>query len=228
MSEKNIKKKAQLIRKKLRLKGILPVYGEFLNEEQKIIWNQLNKGDFSYWETFRREEDKIKKLTDSNKTPCKCVKCGEEDPINFYPRRKNTCKSCELERLKIKYRNGDLADNLETNKIWRKKNFIRVKVLNSKHRAIRKGFEFELTEEIIKDKLEKQKGKCYFTNIELTFNSHDWHSMSFDRLDVNVGYTNENTVLVTRFVNIAKSTMTGNEFIDEMVLCYSGITGNIL
>jgi hypothetical protein len=44
-----------------------------------------------------------------------------------------------------------------------------------------------------------------------------------DRMDADIGYTVDNTILVTRFVNNAKSMMTDMEFVNEIKLCYMGI-----
>jgi hypothetical protein len=285
MKELSLKKKVQKIRKKLRLKGVLPAYGEFLTPEQTIIWKQLNEGDFSYWEQFKREEFKKNeykkkdpteygmgkntkkrrsyirgRLRDMGLLPPlgepsneeqkkildqinvgdfsyyleqkrertidkerKCTVCGDTDEMNFYPKRKSICKECLLLDLKKKYRDGELVQNVKKNKLWASNNFIHTKVLYAKHRALRKNFEFELTDKIIEDKLKEQDGKCFITGMVLTFTSHDWRSMSFDRVDPNIGYTVKNTILVTRFVNIAKNTMSEEEFIEEVRLCHEGI-----
>lgn len=41
-------------RKSLRDKGILPPVGVEMSEEQKNIYAQLGKGDFSYWDTIKK------------------------------------------------------------------------------------------------------------------------------------------------------------------------------
>jgi len=43
-------KKRERIRRKLRDRGILPPIGSPMNEEQKIIDDQISNNDFSYWE----------------------------------------------------------------------------------------------------------------------------------------------------------------------------------
>lgn len=284
--ENTEKNKIDKIKKKLRMAGILPPYGEFLTEEQELILDQLKGGDYSYWEEFQKQEHSRKQYkpkiyeTDinSNVTPKKqtyikgrlrgsgylpkygeplteeqqslvnqidsgdftfyytkvkhkqktdtepnCKFCGEQDKLKFYPNGKSKCKKCLLKELKVKYKDGTLDESLKRNKTWMLNNFIHVKVQAAKHRANRKNFEFELTNDIIEDKLKEQDGKCYFSNITLTFNNHDYHSMSLDRMDADIGYTVDNTILVTRFVNNAKSMMTDMEFVNEIKLCYMGI-----
>jgi hypothetical protein len=49
-------KKREKIRAKLRKKGILPPYGEPMNEEQIIINNQIANNDFSSWESVRNND----------------------------------------------------------------------------------------------------------------------------------------------------------------------------
>lgn len=56
--------------------------------------------------------------------------------------------------------------------------------------------EFNITLDIILNKLKEQKGKCYYSNIPLVFKrKSDW-MMSLERLDNSEGYTENNTVLV--------------------------------
>ena len=133
------------------------------------------------------------------------------------------CKKCILDLKRAQYRSGELYRSIEKNKDWHKNNYLRVKILGAKHRALRKGFEFELTIDNIEQKLIEQNYKCYFTGVQLTFNSHNPHSVSFDRLDNSIGYTLKNTVIVTTFVNISKSELSPQEFIEEIKLAYKGI-----
>ena len=55
MENQNIKK-IEKIRKKLRDRNIFPRYGGHLTEEQTKIYEQLNRGDFSFWEKIQEEE----------------------------------------------------------------------------------------------------------------------------------------------------------------------------
>ena len=281
MKETTLKKKIQRIRKKLRLSGVLPDYGGELNEEQQLIWDQIKKGDFTYWEEFRKTKFKTlsvdlkegtlsnqrqyirKKLRDSGYLPpyghslneeqqkiedeikmndfsffnthlkkmritidYVCKICNENDIINFYSNQRSKCKTCISREMKKKYINGDFTNRYETNRNWKLNNFIHHKVQGAKHRAIRKGFEFTITDEIVEGMLKQQNGKCYFTNIELTFNTHDWNSLSIDRINNDLGYTKENIVLVTKFVNSSKNSQTNQEFIDNIKQCYLGLINN--
>jgi len=215
MNENTLKKKKQLIRKELRKKGILPEYGQPLNDEQTVIWKQIRQGNFNVKEILKNQN--IKK---------ECKKCGETDTLKFYHNNKSKCKKCSLLELKLKYENNELGNVYKKAENWRNLNFIRVRVLQAKHRAKRKKLEFELTDNIIEEKLKNQDGKCYITRIPLVLTANNWATMSIDRLDSNLGYTIENTILVTWFINQSKNKMLLNEFIEHMKLCYKGITEN--
>jgi len=52
---------------------------------------------------------------------------------------------------------------------------------------------------------------------------NNWHSMSLDRKDSNKGYTFENTVIVTKFVNTAKSNIQIDAFRENIVEVYNGM-----
>ena len=274
MKETTLKKKIQRIRKKLRLIGVLPNYGVELTEEQQLIWNQIKKGDFTYWEEYSKNQYKDakipslenqrqyirKRLRDEGYLPpygeplteeqqkledeikinnftffnthlkklkitidYVCKICGNNDMLNFYISSKTKCKTCISREMQKKYINGVFTNRYETNKNWKHNNFIHNKVQGAKHRASRKGFEFTITDEIVEDILKQQNGKCYFTNIELTFKTHDWCSLSIDRINNDLGYTKENIVLVTKFVNSSKNSLTNQEFIDNIKQCYLGL-----
>lgn len=53
--------------------------------------------------------------------------------------------------------------------------------------------------------LDDQNGLCAITNMRMTYKSHDLKSMSVDRIDPLKGYTKNNTHLVCKWVNFAKS-----------------------
>ena len=45
--------KRNQVRKSLRKKGILPNYGDPLDEIQQKIWDQISNNDFSYWDSIK-------------------------------------------------------------------------------------------------------------------------------------------------------------------------------
>ena len=131
-----------------------------------------------------------------------CVICGDSEIYNFYPKRKNKCKVC----LSKEYKNrGDKDEYIKKQKEWRSNNLIHYRVMSAKHRATRKGFVFEITDDDIVEKLKSQDGKCFISKKPISMNEKDWYSLSLDRLDSDIGYTKENTIVVTKFVNISKN-----------------------
>ena len=138
-----------------------------------------------------------------------CIDCGEIDIENFYTYKKNRCKRCQYTKTKK----------------WDTENILRTRVLAAKHRALRKGMIFELTDECIEKKLIEQEGKCYISKIPLSLLPDGWDTISFDRLNNDLGYTIENTILVVKFVNTSKNSMdieTFNKYIEDV---YNGIKG---
>jgi len=141
-----------------------------------------------------------------------CVICGENNNIMFYPRRKNRCKKCISDNYKNKTEDEKKL-YINNQKKWRDNNLIRFRVESAKHRSIRKGLVFEITDEIIQHKLNEQKGKCFISNQTLVMEENDWYGVSLDRLDSNLGYTIDNTILVTKFVNSSKNNLPLEEYL---------------
>jgi hypothetical protein len=140
----------------------------------------------------------------------KCVICGDCEVNNFYPKRKNKCKTC----ISNEYKNrGDKKDYINKQRKWRSKNLIHYRVESAKHRAIRKGIVFEITDEDIINKLSEQNNKCYISKQNISMTENDWYSLSLDRLDNSLGYTKENTIVVTKFVNSSKNDLPLNIFL---------------
>lgn len=82
-------------------------------------------------------------------------------------------------------------------------------VLRSKNK-----YEVNLTVNDLISLLEKQHYKCALTNILMTHNLNDLHSISVDRINSNIGYTPNNIQLVCKAINLAKNKHTNQEMID--------------
>ena len=136
-----------------------------------------------------------------------CKLCGENEPKNFYKSSSTRCKKCRIKK----------SDE------WINKNFIKSQLLQAKHRAKRDGLDFLLTEDIIINKLNKNNNKCQISGVQLEMSNNKWNSLSFDRLDSNIGYTEDNTILVTKFLNISKNTYNIEYFKDILKETYFGI-----
>lgn len=185
-----------------------------MSEEEKMIMLNNKKTD-ELVKKIEKERIRDNKL-DYKKTKKKklCKICGEEDESLFYITNNNKCKKCILSETKYKTMDEDEKNKYKDNlKVWRSNNIIRVRVSGAKHRAIRKGIEFNITDEDIFEKLKEQDNKCYISKVPISFKENDWYGMSLDRLDCNKGYTKENTIIVTKFVNTSKNTLSLDEYI---------------
>ena len=154
------------------------------------------------------------------------------------------CKKCSSEYSKIykqknkkwiqQYRKDHAEHQKEYNKQYRKEHTIERKQYNTRYREeksdiIKKNsrqikyryskwrsgaksrkipFNLTLEEVLIMPKI------CYYTGKELTMEPNKLNSISLDRLDSDVGYTKNNVVFCCKHINIMKSTLTYNQFID--------------
>ncbi len=159
-----------------------------------------------------------------NKGKYECCVCGVDNPDLFYNGRKNKCKSCVCNEYKTKYENrADKIEYINQQKKWRSKNILHYRVESAKHRAIKNNLEFEITDQIIKEKIETQEGLCYISKQPLSYNENDWNSLSLDRLDSNLGYTIQNTIVVTKFVNNSKNNLSLDEYLNLIKLVCENI-----
>lgn len=89
-----------------------------------------------------------------------------------------------------------------------------------KSRAKNANVEFILTYLDIKNLWIKQQGKCRYSNLELSLpNSFsEWlkpEIMSIDRINPHIGYTVENTQIVSKEINMMKNIFTEENFINK-------------
>ena len=107
----------------------------------------------------------------------------------------------------------DKEDYINKQRKWRSNNLIHYRVESAKHRALRKGIVFEIRDEDIVNKLSEQNNKCYISKQNISMIENDWYSISLDRLDNSLGYTKDNTIVVTKFVNSSKNDLPLNIFL---------------
>lgn len=100
----------------------------------------------------------------------------------------------------------------------------------SKTRAHSKSLPFNLTLDYLKEMYEEQEGLCAVTNKPFCFTSHptkhvaDKDSVSLDRVDPKLGYTQGNVRFVTFQVNCAKGFYTDEEFYE---MCSNAIRNKL-
>lgn len=91
--------------------------------------------------------------------------------------------------------------------------FITTRLANAKKGAKKHNVIFNITREEIKELLEKQNYKCYYTHYNMEFKRNSLYSMSLDRIYEKGNYTKENTVLCCWMINEMRSDFSQKEFI---------------
>jgi hypothetical protein len=158
--------------------------------------------------------------------------CGATNANEFYPKNKSKCKNCLRKVASVRYHNlndDDKKKYIEYNKVsfknWASNNIIRVRVLAAKHRAKKKGLEFDIDVNFITELLITQEYKCKYSGVLLNTteigsetNFLNPNTLSIDRLDSKKGYTRDNVVLVTAIVNSMKNDLSETDFMNVIKL----------
>lgn len=119
---------------------------------------------------------------------------------------------------------GESAACTECNKINSKNSLhhkdkkrvpMRVHIQNAKSRYSKRGYDFNITEEYMKDLFDKQNGKCSLSNIPISLEDS---TASIDRIDSTQGYIIGNVQWVLRSINYMKTTLSQDDFIS---LCHA-------
>ena len=92
------------------------------------------------------------------------------------------------------------------------KKFAQMKFTKQRAEAIRRGYSWELTTEEVHDMIINTK-VCSISGLSLTLEVSATDGSSIDRIDGTKGYFSENVQVVSKRVNVAKNTMTDEEFI---------------
>jgi hypothetical protein len=189
-------------------------------KEEQGVERERNK-KLKYEKLVKEYEERMKQKLErriNREKNYSCDMCGETNKDNFYPKRKTKCKRCSLSDSGKYYQYDKMTEKekkayIEKNREWISKNIVKVRVSAAKHRSIKKNIPFEITEEIIYHKLKEQDGKCYISKQLLTFKENDWYGLSLDRLNSDLGYTVDNTIVVTKFVNTSKNNLSYDDYI---------------
>jgi hypothetical protein len=129
-----------------------------------------------------------------------CSHCNTNKTVDCYRKNitykdgyNNKCKKCEYEIC------TDSRNAYEL-KHWAKRLFLHAK----KHSK----YDFDIDEQFVSELYEKQKGKCFWFNVDLkpsNIAKYPWQP-SLDRLDREKGYTKDNVVLACYSANIGRNT----------------------
>lgn len=144
------------------------------------------------------------------------LKSCEWCKIDFWTRKSKTrfcCHTCAGNTLRV------IHDPLE--------HFFREKITRNRGNAKKREIDFSITWEDLKMQYEKQKGKCFYTGLEmsLTYSSKTHlvcppEQLSVDRVDPKKGYTKDNIVLCCYCINNFKGDSdleTFNKFCDALI-----------
>jgi hypothetical protein len=217
------------VRTYLRRKGILPPYGEELNEEQQILMNQIDNNDFTFYDNMVNENIK-KHTTPKYKLP---VLDRKKDIRNLEGHTSNSIPKYVLSALRrlqvlppltsdLNDEHKRIIDDVNHNWFGKKKNFFLHKYLHLStpegrllHRLYKShqdfGFNFNLKHEDIN--IPKY---CPLLNIELSTNPEDKDKPNYytaDRIDPSKGLVKGNVQVISMRANKMKNKATELELL---------------
>lgn len=138
-----------------------------------------------------------------------CFKCKTSKPVSLYFKHAQTadglhswCKECCT--------TGNNQSRAKQNSTieGRAKVFLR----NAKNSAIKRKQVFNLTVSSITECWHTQLGVCAYSGRQMTLEAGKLNTVSIERINSNIGYTPENTVLVCQAINRMKSNFGFEDF----------------
>jgi hypothetical protein len=134
---------------------------------------------------------------------CKCT-CGKEKIVCSTELTRKDTKSCGCMK---KYYN---------NKLYKGVGLLPQSVYSHiQWGAKKRNIEFNVSKEYLWEKYESQKGKCYYTDLDIDLNTrNNKKTASIDRVDSSKGYIEGNIVWVHKNINIMKNVFSEKEFIN--------------
>ena len=152
-----------------------------------------------------------------------CQSCNEFKSIkSFRVNRKGKpdeyrLKSCN--KCNWKKRNIYLNNNINA--------YLQDRIISIKTKRGELGFDIDL--EYISNLYEKQKGKCIYTGVKMLTKKGSGlldNTLSFDRINSEIGYLKGNVVLCTKKVNVCKSNLDEDTFKKWMPTLYKRFINN--
>ena len=160
--------------------------------------------------------NKAKQKLPKTVKPHLCIECGETDINKFYSNCKSKCKQCQSSKTNNRYHSLSTIqkqaykDNLKN---WNNNNIFRVRYNVGKHRAAKKGILFNIDESHLQQLWKEQQGLCFYSDIQMSLLQDDaTYSISIERKDSSIGYTQDNVVLCCSAVNRMKNKMDSDTF----------------
>jgi len=159
---------------------------------------------------LRSNWDKRQPIDMVDEEHARCSRCKEIKPIlefqhgrrgQQYEYRFSYCNKCRKKQVYLNLNNDCVR-------------FLRDRYNRLKRKAKSKDIVFTLTAEELIAKYHQQQTLCFYTDVVMDIqvgNGLCRHSMSVDRLNPKLGYTNANTALCTHKANTIKSDLTIEE-----------------
>lgn len=111
------------------------------------------------------------------------------------------CKTCYIQQRK----------NTKTSSIHGR---LRETLNNAKESSRTKRREINISLKNLVALWEKQKGRCFYSGIQMTFDGVDkYRTVSLDRIDSSKGYVGDNIVLCCAIVNVMKNNLPVESFV---------------
>jgi hypothetical protein len=143
-----------------------------------------------------------------------CFKCKEQKQFASFFKHKQTsdgyhswCKDC--------CREGNLRSREKVNATIEGR--ARIFLRNAKNSAAKRDQEFSICVQDIVDCWHQQRGVCAYSGREMTLSAGQLNTVSIERIDSSIGYTQQNTILVCQAINRMKSDFSFAEFFDLCV-----------
>lgn len=141
---------------------------------------------------------------------CSCS-CGNTTSVPAYRLNSGKTKSCGCLRKNIVGKSYKKRDK-KSNYPWYIKEELQ-KGINPffslctrvRGNAFKRKINFEITGKDVQNMYNEQQGRCYISNILLSFKRQTCYSMSIDRIDSSKGYTKDNCKLCCLSINYLKS-----------------------
>jgi len=187
--------------------------GHKWNEKQREYFSKLFKGEGNPFFGKKHSEETRKKMSENH-----ADFTGDKNPF------KNSIEKDENKRRGHEKRCKDIWDNRSDE--YKKKlgeNASKGRYMDisgyffsrTRHNALNRGFDFDITIHQMWDLFLKQSKRCALSGIDLTL-AMDINKVtaSLDRIDGREGYSIDNVQWVHKDINIMRNTLTVTEFVD--------------
>jgi hypothetical protein len=169
-------------------------------------------------DTINIIESMTKRAERIEKEGQECTDCKKHKPVSEFFGRFNSIEKCKVYKGRCypcsrKLRTSNRENTLRNSSI---EDFMKAELVVAKDRNKKRGknHEFDITVDFLMELYEKQTGLCAMSAIEMSTTSHrdecpegmrvNPNKLSIDRIDSNLGYTEDNVQLVCCWVNLMK------------------------